>query len=166
MGTGPGAVPHTAGSAVPPTVRAARRMQPRQPGVRQVGPPCGTAVRFPLGRRVESGPVRDYFPAMPTTATPVVLPDLEQDEATRSRATLEPGYLVICWNDPVNLMTYVTHVFQMVFGWARQKAEHHMLQVHHQGKSVLTRESLERAEFYVHQLQKYSLHATLERDAS
>ena len=103
---------------------------------------------------------------MPATATPVVLPDLEQDEATESRDTLEPGYLVVCWNDPVNLMTYVTHVFQMVFGWPRPKAEHHMLQVHQQGKSVLTRESLERAEFYVHQLQKYSLHATLERDAS
>lgn len=39
-----------------------------------------------------------------------------------------------------------------------------MLQVHEQGKSVLTRESLEKAEFYVHQLQKYTLHATMERD--
>jgi ATP-dependent Clp protease adaptor protein ClpS len=70
----------------------------------------------------------------------------------------------VCWNDPVNLMVYVTHVFQVVFGWPRQKAERHMLQVHNQGKSILTRESLERAEFYVHQLQKYGLHATLERD--
>ena len=39
-----------------------------------------------------------------------------------------------------------------------------MLQVHKQGKSVLARESMEKAEFYVHQLQKYSLHATMERD--
>ena len=78
--------------------------------------------------------------------------------------TQEPGYLVICWDDPVNLMDYVTHVFQEVFGWTRQKAEVHMLQVHNQGKSVLTRESLEKAEHYVHQLQKYTLHATLERD--
>ena len=101
---------------------------------------------------------------MPETGTPVVKPDLKQDEATKSKGALEPGYLVICWNDPVNLMTYVTHVFQMVFGWPRQRAEQHMLQVHRQGKSMLTRETLERAEFYVHQLHKYSLHASVERD--
>lgn len=91
------------------------------------------------------------------------MPDQEQD--TRSKVDLEPGYLVVCWNDPVNFMDYVTHVFQKVFGWTRSKAEHHMQQVHNQGKSILVRESLERAEFYVHQLQKYTLHATLERDA-
>lgn len=61
-------------------------------------------------------------------------------------------------------MDYVTHVFQTVFGWTRQKAEKHMMQVHNQGKSVLAREGIEKAEHYVHQLQKYSLHATLERD--
>lgn len=71
--------------------------------------------------------------------------------------------MVICWDDPVNLMHYVTHVFQVVFGWERKRAEKHMLEVHHDGKSVLTRESLEKAEFYVHQLQKYTLNATLER---
>ena len=65
----------------------------------------------------------------------------------------------------MNLMQYVTHVFQTVFGWDRRKAEKHMLEVHEKGKSVLKRESLEKAEFYVHQLQKYTLHATLERDA-
>jgi len=96
-------------------------------------------------------------------AEPLVVPDQEQQ--TRTRDELEPGYLVVCWNDPVNLMQYVTHVFQTVFGWDRQKAERHMMQVHEQGKSVLARESLEKAEFYVHQLQKYALQATLERDA-
>lgn len=95
---------------------------------------------------------------------PLVLPDIEQVEKTDPKDGLEPGYLVICWDDPVNLMDYVTHVFQIVFGWPRQKAEVHMLQVHNQGKSVLTRESMEKAEHYVHQLQKYSLHATMERD--
>ena len=89
----------------------------------------------------------------------------EPIEQTQIRDDLEPGYLVICWNDPVNLMPYVTHVFQQVFGWERPKAERHMLQVHEQGKSVLSRESLEKAEFYVHQLQKYALHATMEGDA-
>jgi ATP-dependent Clp protease adaptor protein ClpS len=102
---------------------------------------------------------------MAETATPQVLPGSIPEQQEQPRSNLEPGYLVICWNDPVNFMDYVTHVFQTVFGWARQKAEFHMLQVHEQGKSVLTRESMERAEHYVHQLQKYSLHATMEPDA-
>jgi ATP-dependent Clp protease adaptor protein ClpS len=93
-----------------------------------------------------------------------VLPDIERDQEEKDKSELEPGYLVICWNDPVNYMEYVTHVFQKVFGWARKKAEFHMLQVHEQGKSVLVRESMEKAEHYVHQLQKFTLHATMERD--
>jgi len=101
---------------------------------------------------------------MAETAVPEILPEIVRQEEEKSKSGLEPGYLVVCWNDPVNFMQYVTHVFQMVFGWARQKAEFHMLQVHEQGKSVLTRESMEKAEHYVHQLQKYSLHATMEKD--
>lgn len=100
---------------------------------------------------------------MAESAEPLVLPDLGQEEKTKPREDLDPGYLVICWDDPVNLMDYVTHVFQKVFGWPKQKAEFHMLQVHNQGKSVLARESMEKAEHYVHQLQKYTLHATMER---
>ena len=99
---------------------------------------------------------------MPVTATPEIMPDTGQDEQTKE--SFEPGFLVICWDDPVNLMAYVTHVFQIVFGWTKSKAEHHMLQVHNVGKSLLTRESLEKAEHYVHQLQKYGLQATMERD--
>ena len=98
---------------------------------------------------------------MAAPATPEILPDLEPAEKTNSAP--DPGYLVICWNDPINLMDYVTHVFQMVFGWPKAKAERHMLQVHREGRSVLVRENLEKAEHFVHQLQKYSLHATLER---
>ncbi len=105
-----------------------------------------------------------YSKAMPETVTPERLPGTVEVEEDKPKSSLEPGYLVICWNDPVNYMTYVTHVFQKVFGWGRQKAEFHMLQVHEQGKSLLVRESLEKAEHYVHLLQKHSLHATMERD--
>ena len=101
---------------------------------------------------------------MADVAEPLVRPDIGEEQQTDTRSELEPGYLVVCWDDPVNLMDYVTRVFQIVFGWPKQKAEYHMLQVHQQGKSVLARESLERAEHYVHQLQKFSLHATMERD--
>ena len=114
---------------------------------------------------IEIRPVLEYFPGMAETVEPAVLPDIEKEEQTGAQSELEPGYLVICWDDPVNLMDYVTHVFQVVFGWPKPKAEFHMLQVHNQGKSVLTRESIERAEHYVHQLQSYSLHATMEREA-
>ena len=92
----------------------------------------------------------------------VPLPSIEVTPEEKTRGVKEPGYLVICWNDPVNLMAYVTHVFQAVFGWDRKKAEKHMMEVHENGRSILTRESFEKAEFYVHQLQKYSLQATLE----
>lgn len=101
---------------------------------------------------------------MPTIVGPKVSPETISDEETRSQQDLEPGYLVVCWDDPVNLMDYVTHVFQKVFGWSREKAERHMLEVHNTGKSVLLRENRERAEHYVHELQKFHLHATMERD--
>ena len=101
---------------------------------------------------------------MTETALPLVLPKTDEQEQTDSKEAREPGYLVVCWDDPINLMDYVTHVFQIVFGWPKEKAEMHMLQVHNHGKSVLARDSLEKAEHYVHQLQKYSLHATMERD--
>ncbi len=107
---------------------------------------------------------KDYFLAMPEILEPLTMPEVEHQPMTESQEQREPGYLVICWNDPVNLMEYVTHVFQAVFGWTRQKAEIHMLQVHQEGKSLLARESLEKAEHYVHQLQSYGLHATMEPD--
>ncbi|MBL9175768.1 MAG: ATP-dependent Clp protease adaptor ClpS [Verrucomicrobiales bacterium] len=97
---------------------------------------------------------------MPPLELPLPGTEIQTEESTKD--VREPGYLVICWNDPINHMGYVTHVFQTVFGWNRKKAERHMLEVHEQGKSVLTRDSFEKAEFYVHQLQKYSLQATLE----
>lgn len=101
---------------------------------------------------------------MAETAVPQLLPGSVKVAEEKPKSSLEPGYLVICWNDPVNFMDYVTHVFQTVFGWPKKKAEFHMLQVHELGKSMLTRQSFEKAEHYVHQLQKYSLHATMERD--
>jgi len=99
---------------------------------------------------------------MPPVSEPVTipLPDIEQE--TKSADDLAPTFYVICWNDPVNLMTYVTHVFMKLFGWEKQKARKHMLEVHEKGKSVLVREGAEKAEFYVHELQKYKLHATME----
>ena len=88
-------------------------------------------------------------------------PAIEQE--TRTAEELDLPWQVVVHNDPVNLMTYVTMVFQKVFGLTREKAERHMLEVHQQGRSVLWSGMRERAELYVQQLHGYLLLATLER---
>jgi ATP-dependent Clp protease adaptor protein ClpS len=88
-------------------------------------------------------------------------PAIEQE--TRTAEELDLPWQVIVHNDPVNLMTYVTMVFQKVFGLTREKAERHMLEVHQQGRSVLWSGMREHAELYVQQLHGYLLLATLER---
>jgi ATP-dependent Clp protease adaptor protein ClpS len=88
-------------------------------------------------------------------------PAIEQE--TRTAEELDLPWRVVVHNDPVNLMTYVTMVFQKVFGLTREKAELHMLEVHQQGRSVLWSGMRERAELYVQQLHGYLLLATLER---
>jgi ATP-dependent Clp protease adaptor protein ClpS len=103
---------------------------------------------------------------MAEVAEPDVLPRPDISGKEKAKETLEPGYLVICWDDPINTMLYVTHVFRKVFGWNREVAEKRMLEVHNNGKSVLARESMEKAEYYVHQLQIYCLHATMEKAAA
>jgi ATP-dependent Clp protease adaptor protein ClpS len=96
-------------------------------------------------------------------ATTVERPTIEKE--TRSDENLDLPWLVIVHNDPVNLMSYVTMVFQRVFGYPREKAERHMLEVHHKGRSVLWSGMRERAELYVQQLHGYLLLATLEKAA-
>ena len=120
---------------------------------------------FTRRARLDIPALSAYFLEVAETVMPEVVPDMGREDQTGSKSDLEPGWLVICWNDPVNLMTYVTHVFQVVFGWNRQKAEFHMMQVHNQGKSVVARTTMEKAEHYAHQLQKYTLHATMERES-
>jgi ATP-dependent Clp protease adaptor protein ClpS len=100
---------------------------------------------------------------MPSIFEPATLPRPDVGEETKSADALAPTFFVICWNDPVNLMAYVTHVFMKLFGWEKEKAQKHMLEVHEKGRSVLVRESAEKAEFFVHELQKYKLQATMER---
>ena len=85
------------------------------------------------------------------------------EKETRSKEDVDLPWQVVVHNDPVNLMSYVTMVFQRVFGYPREKAERHMLEVHHQGRSILWSGMRERAELYVQQLHGYLLLATLEK---
>jgi ATP-dependent Clp protease adaptor protein ClpS len=73
-------------------------------------------------------------------------------------------WIVIVWNDPVNLMTYVTLVLQRLFGYNRVKAETLMLQVHQEGKAVVSNGTREKAEHDVARLHAAGLWATMQQD--
>ena len=89
------------------------------------------------------------------------VPTIEKQEATSEE--VEMPWNVVVHNDPVNLMSYVTMVFQRVFGYPRERAEKHMLEVHHNGRSILWSGMRERGELYVQQLHGYLLLATIEK---
>ena len=74
-------------------------------------------------------------------------------------------WLVIVWNDPINLMSYVTFVFQKLFGYSHQKATKLMLDVHHKGKAIVTSGPREKAEIDTFRLHQHGLWATIQQDA-
>ena len=111
---------------------------------------------------MDKGVAITLFPAWKNAGPSTVdKPTIEKE--TRSKADLDLPWQVVVHNDPVNLMSYVTMVFQRVFGYPREKAERHMLEVHHGGRSILWSGMRERAELYVQQLHGYLLLATLEK---
>jgi ATP-dependent Clp protease adaptor protein ClpS len=84
---------------------------------------------------------------------------------TSETADLEAPWVTIVWNDPVNLMSYVTYVFQRVFGYAKPKAEKLMLDVHHKGKAVVSSGAREAMERDAETLHGYGLWATVSHDS-
>ena len=98
---------------------------------------------------------------MDSSIESVESPVIEQE--TRTVEAVDLPWQVVVHNDPVNLMSYVTMVFQKVFGFTREKAQKHMMEVHEQGRSILWNGARERAELYVQQLHGYLLLATIER---
>jgi len=76
----------------------------------------------------------------------------------------ERAWITIVWNDPVNLMSYVTHVFQKLFGYSKEKATKLMMDVHHKGKAVVSSGSREQMEHDVARLHAAGLWATLQKD--
>jgi ATP-dependent Clp protease adaptor protein ClpS len=73
-------------------------------------------------------------------------------------------WVVIVWNDPINLMSYVTFVFQKLFGYSKEKATELMLQVHHEGRAVVSSGTREKAELDVFRLHENGLWATMQQD--
>lgn len=73
-------------------------------------------------------------------------------------------WVVIVWNDPINLMSYVTFVLQKLFGYARPKAEKLMMEVHTNGRAVVSSGPRERAEMDMFRLHEHGLWATMQQD--
>ena len=102
---------------------------------------------------------------------PVELPRAEPGTGSRTdlspdvevTAETEGPWCTVVWNDPVNLMSYVVFVFRRHFGYSRQVAESLMMQVHQEGRSIVSRGSRERMETDVQAMHGYGLHATLEK---
>jgi ATP-dependent Clp protease adaptor protein ClpS len=96
------------------------------------------------------------------TATPTT----ERVDLPAGDERVEPDrpWVTIVWNDPVNLMSYVTHVFQRLFGYSKEKATKLMLDVHHKGRAVVSTGSREQMEHDVNRLHAAGLWATLQQD--
>jgi ATP-dependent Clp protease adaptor protein ClpS len=85
--------------------------------------------------------------------------------ATGEDVGTDRPWKVIVWNDPINTMSYVTFVFQKLFGYPKEKAEKLMLDVHYEGKAVVAHGSREKAELDVFRLHEHGLWATMEHDS-
>ena len=97
-------------------------------------------------------------PPMPTeTERP------QSDQQAEELTFVDHPWVTIVWNDPVNLMSYVTYVFQTYFGYPRKKAEKLMLEVHHDGRSVVSTGSREGMERDVQAMHEYGLWATMQK---
>ena len=76
----------------------------------------------------------------------------------------ERPWVVIVWNDPINLMSYVTFVLQKLFGYDLEKATALMLDVHEKGRAVVASGSREQSEMHVFRLHEHGLWATMQQD--
>jgi ATP-dependent Clp protease adaptor protein ClpS len=94
-------------------------------------------------------------------AAPKVAPT-ERPDVDEVPASDRP-WVTVVWNDPVNLMSYVTWVFQKLFGYSRDKAERLMLDVHQKGKAIVSSGVRERMEYDASRLHGYGLWATVDK---
>ncbi len=97
-------------------------------------------------------------------STQVVEADVEvaePEEATQVET--DRPWIVIVWNDPINLMSYVTFVLQKLFGYSKAKATKLMLDVHQKGRAVVSSGTREKAEMDVYRLHEHGLWATMEQ---
>ncbi|MFC0678434.1 ATP-dependent Clp protease adapter ClpS [Lysobacter korlensis] len=95
---------------------------------------------------------------------PLAAEDLESRTDVDTRIDPTRPWVTIVWNDPVNLMSYVTYVFRSYFGYPKPEAERLMLAVHHEGRAVVATGNREEMERHVEAMHDYGLWATLQRE--
>ena len=100
----------------------------------------------------------DAVPAVVTAPVELERPDLDET------ADLQRPWVTLVWNDPVNLMSYVTYVFRTHFGYSDAKAEALMMDVHSKGRAAVSTGSREQMERDVEAMHEYGLWATLQKD--
>ena len=97
-------------------------------------------------------------------AAPTLSPTEVREPTEDLSVSPDTPWVVLVWNDPINTMSYVTFVFQKLFGYSKQKATKLMLDVHHKGKAVVSNGTRERAELDVFRLHEHGLWATMQQD--
>jgi ATP-dependent Clp protease adaptor protein ClpS len=95
---------------------------------------------------------------------PLTRPVEVEEPETGTVSDPDTPWIVIVWNDPINLMSYVTFVFQKLFGYSLEKATKLMLDVHEKGRAVVSSGSKEKAEHDVFRLHEHGLWATMQQD--
>jgi ATP-dependent Clp protease adaptor protein ClpS len=86
------------------------------------------------------------------------------DNQTDEVVDLQLPWIVLVWNDPINLMSYVSFVLQKLFGYPKDKADSLMMDVHEKGRAVVSNGPRERAELDVFRLHEHGLWATMQQD--
>jgi ATP-dependent Clp protease adaptor protein ClpS len=100
---------------------------------------------------------------METMAAPLPAPTRQVEPDLSEDTTAEVPWQAIVWNDPVNLMSYVTYVFQKLFGYPESKATALMLDVHHKGKAAVSSGDKDKIEADVAKLHAAGLWATMQK---
>ena len=103
-------------------------------------------------------------PVATDMTAPVTTPDETVVEDDENQIDPDRPWVVIVWNDPINLMDYVTHVLQKLFGYDHDKATALMLDVHNKGRAVVNNGPREKCELDVHRLHEHGLWATMSQD--
>jgi ATP-dependent Clp protease adaptor protein ClpS len=96
----------------------------------------------------------------------MTMPQPVQVDEPTGDTTTDPDHpwIVLVWNDPINLMSYVSFVLQKLFGYAKDHADRLMLQVHNEGRAVVANGPRETCELHVFKLHEHGLWATMQQD--
>jgi len=97
-------------------------------------------------------------------STPAPAPIEVDQPIDETEDAVDRPWIVLVWNDPINLMSYVTYVFQKLFGYSLEKATALMLDVHHKGRAVVSNGTREKCELDVFRLHEHGLWATMQHD--